>query len=81
MAYIGNQGENAYPYTNYGHGIYKHSSKYSLANNQSLYVRVQGKSFDDYDQMKVKLKVGATMADSRTGLLAEEIEMYGGNIS
>tara|TARA_R100000808_G_C2153489_1_gene163726 strand:- start:1917 stop:3365 length:1449 start_codon:yes stop_codon:yes gene_type:complete len=77
--YTGNQGENTYPYGVYGPGIYEDTTKYSISNSQGLYLTIKGKSFDDYDQMKVKLKMTATMADSTTNSLTEEIEILGGN--
>lgn len=77
--YTGNQGENAYAYTTYGPGIYENANKYTLLDHQPLYIKIQGKSFYDYDQMKVKLKVTGDMADTRENKLVEEIEITGGN--
>ena len=77
--YTGNQGENAYPYGVYGPGIYEHTTKYNVSNAQGLYLRVRGKSFDDYDQMKVRLKMTGAMANSSTNSFVEEIEISGGN--
>tara|TARA_B100000287_G_scaffold423261_1_gene466297 strand:- start:2716 stop:4218 length:1503 start_codon:yes stop_codon:yes gene_type:complete len=78
-SYTGNQGENSYPYGVYGPGIYEHTTKYALAANQSFFVKVKFNSFDDYDPMKVKLKLTGTMADSRTNNSAEEVEITGKN--
>ena len=77
--YTGDQGENAYPYNTYGPGIYEDATKYTLLDNQPLYIKIRGKSFYDYDQMKVKLKVAGDMADTRTDKFIEEIEITGGN--
>lgn len=77
--YTGDQGENSYPYGVYGPGIYEHTAQYTLATNQSFFVKVKFDSFDDYDSMKVKLKLTGAMADSRTDKLTEEIEITGKN--
>jgi hypothetical protein len=77
--YTGDQGENAYPYNTYGPGIYEDVTKYTLSDGQALYIKIKGKSFYDYDQMKVKLKVTGDMADTRTNEFVEEIEITGGN--
>ena len=79
--YTGNQGENSYPYGVYGPGIYEHSTTYSLAANQSLFIKVKFNSFEDYDSTKVKLKLTGEMADSRTGILTEHLEVTGKNLS
>jgi len=64
-----------------GSGIYTSSNPFSLESGANLYIGLKAKSFYDFDDIKVKLKITGTLEDSNTNKLIEEVTISSANTS
>jgi len=60
-------------YTSTATPYYINTDPFDLPSRQKLYIGIKGKSFYDFDEMKVKLKIWGTLPDTNTNQLTEEV--------